>query len=150
MQIAGLALGAASTLLGAEGQAKGSEVQAQNAEYAAQSARINAYATDAYYRNDLRTTLSNISAMRASAGMGDSPTSQAVTDYDTDISNLQRSSKVTGQLAQAKMDDNAKDYYESAAQDYLISGFLGAGAGIVKGIGQSPSYQSWAKSMGFG
>jgi uncharacterized protein YycO len=129
-----------------EAGAKSAAVQAQNAVYAAQSARINAYATDNYYRNDLRTTLANISAMRASVGMGDSPTSQAVTDYDTDISNLQRSTKVTGQLAQAKLDTNAASYYQDAASDYLMTGFLGAGAGIVKGLGQSPGFVNWVKS----
>lgn len=143
ISIMSMALGAASAVAQGNAESKASSQKAQDSLYAQQSAEINASATDAYYRNDLRTTLSNITAIRAASGMSDSPTSQAVADYNTDQSDIQRTAKVTSYLSQAKQSGQASQYYQQAASDYQSIGYLNAGAGFLKGFSSSPSFKSW-------
>lgn len=133
MDIMSIGLTAASTIMGAQSQARGAAHQAQQAVYRGQEARINAHQTDAYYRDDLRKTLANIGAIRASAGaVVDSPTSMAIRDENARVSDNQRAAKVTSYRAQARQSDEDSRFYQSAAKSYLRSGYLAAGAGLLK------------------
>jgi hypothetical protein len=138
LSVASLGLGAASTLSQANANAQGAGHQAQNAVYAGQAARVNANAIDAYLRDDLRKTLANIDAIRASAGMDPSPTSGAIRDENTRVSEEQRVAKVTSMRAQAKQYDQDAKFYMSAARQYATGGYLQAAAGVTGGLVKSP------------
>jgi hypothetical protein len=118
-------------------QSAGAEHSAQQAEFAAQGATINANSTDAYYRDDLRKTLANIDAVRTSAGVdASSPTTQAVEDEDTRLSDNQRIAKVVGLRAQAGQDVADAGFYNSAADAYTGMGYLKAAGGVFSGMAQ--------------
>lgn len=146
LSIGSLVLGAASTMSQASASAAGATHQAQQAVYSAQASRINANETDAYYRDDLRKTLANIDAIRASAGMVESPTSVAIADENTRISDEQRVAKVTSLRAQARQSDEDAKFYQSAARSYMANGFMSAAAGLAGGAVKSPYVSSWIKS----
>ncbi len=143
VSLVSMGLGAAGSLTQANGQSAASRHAAQGAVYAAQTARINANSTDAYYRDDLRRTLANISAVRASAGVTpDSPTGVAIGEEQARVSDNQRMAKVVGLRAQANQDDADAKFYEGAASQYQTMGLINAGAGVTGGLAKT----SWVKN----
>lgn len=130
-----LGLGAVSAMSEANAKAAAAGHQAQQAEWAAQGARINANNTDTYYRDNLRQTLANIDAIRASAGViPDSPTGLAIRDEQTRISNDQRIAKVTSIRSQANQDIADAQFYRTAADTYSGLGILKAADGVAMGL----------------
>lgn len=134
--IASLGLSAASAISEGNANAAGAKHQAQQATYAGQAARANADATDSYYRDDLRTTLANISAIRSSVGLSDSPTSAAIADENRRVSDNERISKVAGIRVQANQYSEDAKFYQSAAKQYAGIGMLKAIGGVAGGLYQ--------------
>lgn len=129
-------LSAASAISQGNADAAGAKHQAQQATLAGQAARANADATDAYYRDDLRTTLANIAAIRASVGLSDSPTSAVIADENRRVSDNERIAKVSGIRAQATQYADDAKFYQSAAKQYAGLGFLKAAGGLAGGLYQ--------------
>lgn len=135
--------GAAGTVMQGQMQAAGAEHQAQQAEFQQQTAEINATQSNAYYTDRLRKTFSTIDAMRAGAGMGDSPTSIAYKAEQARINEQQRSSAVLGNEAQAKQSQADAAFYSAAASDYTTLSYVNAAAGFGKSMSQSPGVSSF-------
>lgn len=136
----GLAMQGASAIMGGiAGQGQG-EYNAAVAEIHAKEAQTAADQTDSQLRDELRGTLQNINAIRASAGQStDSPTIRAVMDNETRISDQQRTIKRASYMSQIAADRAEADMQRSAAQTALFGGvlksipsFLDAGDGFSK------------------
>lgn len=134
----------AGTVMGAQAQAAGAKAQQLKAQKAAEIARVQADQADGAYREELKTTLSNIDAIRASAGVSqDSPTAIALRDQAKEDSALQRTRKVSGIRMQANQYDADAAFYGSAARNYATAGMFKAGGEAFGG-----SYNLYNKAFG--
>lgn len=114
-----------SGLVGAFGQSQGSKYEAAKSERAAQVGRIQADQIDANYRDELNSTLANIKAIRASAGVvSDSPTGQAVDAGQVRTSTRDRIIDVGSKRMQATQDESDAKFRRSAAKTTLLAGGL--------------------------
>ncbi|MNE33491.1 hypothetical protein D3C87_1476790 [compost metagenome] len=87
--------------------------------------RIQADQIDANYRDELNSTLANIKAIRASAGVvSDSPTGQAVEAGQVRTSNRDRIIDVGSKRMQATQDESDAKFRRSAAKTTLLAGGL--------------------------
>lgn len=131
--------GASAVMGGIAGQGQG-KYNAAVAEIHAKEAQTAADQTDSYLRDELRVTMSNINAIRGSAGQStDSPTIRAVMDNETKISDRQRVIKRQNYISQRDAYRAEADMQKSAADAALFGGimkgipsFLDAGAGFAK------------------
>jgi hypothetical protein len=135
LSIASLGFGAASSIAKGYGTQAADEFQADRATRAAELGRTQAALTDVTYRENLNTTLGNIEAIRAAAHIDpSSPTSAALRDYNTMISDRQRMAAV-GSIRQQASEDEAGAEYLRKAGDYAVKmGYLDAGVKIAGGI----------------
>jgi hypothetical protein len=138
--IASLAFGAASSIAKGYGTQAADEFQADRATRAAELGRTQAALTDVTYRENLNTTLGNIDAIRAAARIDPtSPTTAALRDYNTMISDRQRMAAV-GSIRQQSAEDEAGAVYLRKAGDFALKmGFLNAATGIAGGVAQGLS-----------
>lgn len=126
MAIAGI-LSGISTLVGAVGAFAGQRHQADQAETQAKVGRIQADQIDAAYRDELRSTINNIQAIRASSGAGaDSPTALAIQQNERTISDRNRIRDVANRRIQANQDEADADYLRSSAAISLFGGTVKA------------------------
>lgn len=126
-------LGLAGSLVSAVGQYEGSQYAAQQSDRAAQVGRIQADQVDANYREELNSTISNIRAIRASAGVGAmSPTGMAVEAKQEETSNRDRKIEVGSKRMQANQDENDARFRRSSANWALLGG---AATGLSKFYG---------------
>lgn len=126
-------LGLAGSLVGAVGQSRGMQHEAQQSQRAAQVGRINADQIDANYRDELNSTISNIRAIRASAGVGaNSPTQRAFEAKQEQTSNRDRKIEVGSKRMQATQDDNDARFKRSSAKMALVGG---AATGLARYFG---------------
>jgi hypothetical protein len=132
LAIAGTGLQIMGGLSAANAQAAGYRHSAAQAERRALAARTAADQTSAFMRDELTTTLGNIEAIRAAAGVTlDSPTGMAIYEREKKESDRQRNVKVGNLLSQAAMSDSDADFYRYAAGHAESMGILGAfGRGI--------------------
>jgi hypothetical protein len=138
--IASLAFGAAGSIAKGYGTKAADEFQADRATRAAELGRTQAALTDVTYRENLNTTLGNIDAIRAAVHIDpSSPTTAALRDYNTMISDRQRMAAV-GTIRQQASEDEAGATYLRKAGDYaLLMGYLDAGTKIAGGVGMGLS-----------
>lgn len=109
------------------GAAKGEAFKGQEAATAARYGKIAAAETDTNIREELKTTVANIRAIRASAGIDpDSPTTAAILANEGRISERERRIRVGNIMAQAASDKRAAQFYKSAAPNTFLYGTLGA------------------------
>lgn len=132
LPIIGMGLQVAGGIMGSQGQAAGYRHAAAQAERKALAARTAADETDASLRGELMTTLGNIRAIRAAAGvLPDSPTGLAIAAGEEKESDRQRLIKVSSLIAQSKQYSDDASFYKSAASTALSTGYLTAfGKGI--------------------
>lgn len=136
LSLAGTAMTAAGDISKARGQATGYQFQEAQAQRKAAAARVAADQTDVAYRENLTTTLGNIGAIRAAAGVDpSSPTTDAIMQHETMISDRARMVKVGNLNSQAESDDQAASYYQYAANSALNTGYMSAFASVLKGVG---------------
>lgn len=137
----GLALGGTGLQTAGEvskgrGQAAGYQFQEAQAQRKAAATRTAADQTDAAYREELTTTLGNIGAIRAAAGVDpSSPTTAAIMEHETMISDRNRTIKVGNLTSQAESYDDSAEYYRYAAESALDTGYLSAFGTVIKGLG---------------
>lgn len=133
--IASLGFAAAASIEKGFGTQAANEFQADRATRAAELGRTQAGLTDATYRENLNTTLGNIDAIRAAARIDPtSPTSAALRDYNTMVSDRQRMAAV-GSLRQQAAEDEAGAAYLRKAGDFAVKmGYLDAGVKISAGV----------------
>jgi hypothetical protein len=133
--LASIGLSAYATILQSQGVAAGDNYQAAKLDQAAQYGDLKAVQTGGQMTRQLNQTLGNIDAVRAAAGADpNSPTGAAFRDNQETIGATNRGIAVGSILAQANQDRNDAAYYRSAASDALFAGYIGAGAGIAKGL----------------
>jgi hypothetical protein len=150
--IASLAFGAAGSLAKGFGTQAADEFQADRATRAAELGRTQAALTDVTYRENLNTTLGNIDAIRAAAHIDPtSPTTAALRDYNTMISDRQRMAAV-GSLRQQAAEDEAGAAYLRKAGWYAVNmGLLEAGTKVAGGVAMGfggPGGSSKSNSVG--
>jgi hypothetical protein len=132
-QAAAPLLGLAGSLVGAFGQSQASNYQADQSKRAAQVGRVQADQIDASYRDELNSTISNIKAIRASAGVDpNSPTGMAIDAKQQQTSDRDRRIEVGSKRMQAAQDDADAKFRRSSAKWAL---FGGAATGLAKFAG---------------
>lgn len=135
LAFAAVGLTAGKTVMDGFGASAASDHKKNQARRAAEVARVQADQTDAAYRGELDTTLANIDAIRASAGLSlSSPTAQAMRGEAVDESTRQRLSKVRSLKSQATQSDSDAEFYGRAGRHALLSGFVGGAAQLGGGL----------------
>ncbi|WP_165503974.1 hypothetical protein [Rhizobium leguminosarum] len=130
MQAVGPVLGLAGSLVGAMGEARASNYAAQQSARAAQVGRIQADQIDSSYRDELNSTIANIKAIRASAGVDlNSPTGRAIDSKQERTSDRDRMIEVGSKRMQANQDDADAKFRRSSAKWALLGG---AATGLAK------------------
>lgn len=133
--IAGTGLQVAGGLSRAKGEAAAYQHKEAQAQREARAARIAADQTDAFFRDELNTTLATIDAIRASSGVNvDSPTGQALRARETEVSDRQRKIKVGNLRMQADQSERDSAFYRYAAGRTLKTGYLDAFGTGIKGL----------------
>jgi hypothetical protein len=108
--------------------------QSDQATKAARAGRVAADQTDAFLRDELSTTVSHISAIRASAGLKDSPTSDAIVANESEVSDNQRRIKVGNLKAQADDDEKSAAFLRKSARSALNMSYLSAAGVGLEGL----------------
>jgi len=138
MSLASAGLSAYSTILQSQGTAAGDEFQAEKLQTAATYGDLKASQTAGQMTRNLNATLGNIDAVRAAANANpNSPTGAAFRDNQENIGTENKTITVDSILAQSDQDRSDAAYYQSAASNALLSGGIGAAAGIAGGIGKA-------------
>jgi hypothetical protein len=138
--IAGAGLGAYGDVLKGEGIQAGDEFKAATLENAAARGRVAATEVGADYTRKIATDLGNIDALRAANHTDPtSPTGAAIRDYHEQIGTTQKTIAVDNIIAQSQQEDAEAKYLREAGKTALLSGYIGAGADLLKGIGQGLS-----------
>lgn len=111
------------------------DFKAAQANEAAKFGRLQADLSDTTSHERLNTTLGNIDAIRAAAHVDPtSPTTAAVEDWQTQISERQRLATSGTLRSQANTDDASADYLRKAGQFAQEQGYLNAGIDVATGI----------------
>jgi hypothetical protein len=133
--LAATGISAAGALTGGQTASQGDMLEAQNAANAAQIGQTKAAETDANMQRSLTKQLSNISAIRAGAGLNPmSPTGAAITANVQGVGDQSRTQAVENIQNQSQMDEQAAAFYTSSASSALTGGELGAAGSIFKGL----------------
>lgn len=136
MSIAGAGLGAYSQIVSAQGVQQGDIFKADILEANAKRGEVAAVQTGADYSRKLSVDLGNIDAMRAARHTDpNSPTGAAISGTHEQLGLAQKSIAVDNILAQSRQQESEAAYLRSAGKSALLSGYLGAGATLLKGIG---------------
>jgi hypothetical protein len=107
------------------------EFQADKATEAAKFGRLQADLTNTTALERINTTLGNIDAIRAAAHVDPtSPTTAAVEDWQTEISNRQRLAAVGTLRSQASADDASAAYLRKAGSFAQSQAYLSAAVGV--------------------
>ncbi|MDI7862531.1 hypothetical protein MRS76_11220 [Rhizobiaceae bacterium n13] len=117
------ALTGAAGIIGAVGQYQAGKNAAAQSEYAAEVGKVQADQIDANYREELNSTIANIRAIRASAGVGaNSPTGRAIEAGHAEASDRDRRIDVGSKRMQATQDENDARFRRSSANMALLGG----------------------------
>lgn len=138
LMAAGLALGVGGGILKARSNKRAADFEAAQAEVAARHGEIRAAETDAQLREELSSVIGNIRAIRASSGISpDSPTTQAIIDEESRVSERQRRIQVFNELAQAQSDRRSAGQLRRSGREQFLYGSLGSvGSGLMT-LGQN-------------
>jgi hypothetical protein len=135
--MAGAGLGAWGDVVKAQGVEAGDDFKAAGLENAAQRGKVAAVETSADWSRKISMDLGNIDTIRAAAHTDPtSPTGAAVRDYRESVGLSQKSIAVDNILAQSRQEDAEAAYLRQAGKSALLSGYIGAGAGLLGAVGQ--------------
>jgi hypothetical protein len=114
--------------------------QANNLDLQGTYGDIKASQTDIYMRNQLAGTLANISAVRASSGVGSgSPTESAIENRAENLSDTTRNIRMQNIEQQAEEDRSSASMYRAAGQAALAqsqsNGLGDIFSGLLGGVG---------------
>lgn len=132
--LVGIGFQVADALGKGKGRSDSLSFQSEQAERNARAGRVAADQTDAFLRDELESTVGHIRAIRASAGMTDSATSDAVIEKQGEVSDSQRRIKVGNMRAQADDDERSAAYLRRAARSSLNLSYLSAAGIGIKGM----------------
>lgn len=133
--ILSIGLSAYSSVLKGQGEQASANMRADKLEQAAAYGKVQAAETGAQLTEQLNTTLGNIDAIRAAAGIDPtSPTTAAIQDKQSFVSDRQRSTTVNNILQQARQNEADATYMRSAGSFALKQGWLSAGIDVAKGL----------------
>lgn len=119
--VASLALTAAGDITKGNATQASDNFQADRATRAAQFGETQANLTDTTMRENLNTTLGNIEAVRGAANIDpSSPTTAALMDRSSELSDRQRMAAV-GSIKQQSADDLASADYLRRAGDFAVT-----------------------------
>jgi hypothetical protein len=137
--IAGAGLGAVSSVRQAKGVQQGDIFKAEMLEENAKRGEVAAVQTGA---DMTRKRLGNIDILRAAAHTDPtSATGAAIRDTHEQFGLTQKSIAVDNIMAQARQQESEAAYLRSAGKSALLSGYIGAGAGLLGAVGQGLSAQ---------
>jgi hypothetical protein len=135
-----------------QGNATGERDEFQSAELARRATygEIKANQVDAFMRDSLASSLANITAIRASAGMSDSPTEDAIKARAGALGDAARFQKVSNINEQTQEDRDASAFYQRAGLNAIqagrdnaraieTSGYLTAGGQLLSGLAGATS-----------
>jgi hypothetical protein len=131
------------------GKKSADEYKADTLDRAAEYGELKATQTGAQLTRNLNITLGNIDAIRA-AGRDDptSPTGAAVRGEVEQIGTEQKNIQVDSIMAQAQENEANAAYLRKAAGDALLSGYVSAGADVVKSFAGLPGAGLGNSSIG--
>lgn len=133
--IASIGFSAASDIMKGEGTQAADDFQAARAERAAQFGMLQATLTDTTMRENLNTTLGNIEAVRAAAGIDPtSPTTAALEERSTHLSDRQRMAAVGSIRSQAAEDQASAKYLREAGDFAVKQSYLAAATDVAGGL----------------
>jgi hypothetical protein len=130
----GVGFQVASSLASGKARSDSYSFQADQLTKNARAARVQADQTDSHLRDELESTVANIRAIRASAGMPDSATSDAIINKEGEVSDNQRRIKVGSLRAQADEYDNSAAFMRRQARNALNFSYLSAAGVGFKGL----------------
>lgn len=123
MGVAAAAISGIGSLVSVYGQYQAGQHAAAQSKQAAEVGKIQADQVDASYRDELNSTISNIRAIRASAGVeAFSPTSVAYEAEQQKRSDRDRKIEVGSKRMQATQDEADARFRKSAARTSLLGG----------------------------
>lgn len=135
LTLASTGLGVLGSLSQAGATASGYAYMEAKAQRQQKAALTAADQTDAFLREELNTTLGNISAIRAAAGTDPtSPTEAAIMANETRVSDRARRIKVGNLTSQAAQYGADADYFGYAGSMALDTGYLNAFSTGLKGL----------------
>jgi hypothetical protein len=138
--MASLALTAMGTISAGQGADAADQMKADQAERAADFGKLQATLTDTTMRENLNTTLGNIEAIRAAGNIDPtSPTTAAVLDRQTQISNRQRTAADVSINSQVEADEASASYLRQAGSFAVTQSYLQAAAGVAGGVAKGAS-----------
>lgn len=132
--LVGIGFQVADALGKGKGRSDSLSFQSEQATRNARAGRVAADQTDAFLRDELESTVGNIRAIRASAGMTDSATSDAVIEKQGEVSDSQRRIKVGNLRAQADDDERSAAFLRRASRSALNLSYLSAAGIGIKGM----------------
>lgn len=136
--LASLGLSAYSSIQKGKATQSANEMKAAQAEQSAEFGRLQAEQTDTTKREQLVNTLGNIEAIRAASHTdATSPTTIAIEDYQSQVSERQRLSATVSERSQAESDESSAFYLRSAGSFALTQGEIGAGISVLGGLSKS-------------
>jgi hypothetical protein len=138
LSIASLGLSAYSSIAKGQGTQAADQMQAERAERAAAFGKLQAGLTDTVMRENLNTTLGNIEVIRAASHIDPtSPTTAAIEDRQSMISDRQRTAALLSIKSQVSEDEASAKYLRDAGDYALSMGYLDAGVKIAGGVGKA-------------
>jgi hypothetical protein len=138
--ILSLGLTAASDITKGSATQAADQFQADRAQRAAEFGLVQANLTDTTMRENLNTTLGNIESIRAAANVDPtSPTTAALMDRSTELSERQREAAVGSERAQSAEDLASADYLRKAGDFAVSQSYLSAATDIAGGLFKATS-----------
>jgi hypothetical protein len=138
--IASLGLTVAGDITKGNATKAADDFQADRATRAAEFGQTQAALTDTTMRENLNVTLGNIEAVRGAAGVDPtSPTTAALMEHSTALSDRQRMAAVGSIKAQSEEDLASADYLRKAGDFAVTQSYLSAGTDAVSGIAKGYS-----------
>lgn len=134
-----MALSAGGKVVKGVGEYEAAQFAADRDERAAEFGRIKADQTDVQLREQLTTTLGNISTIRAAGNIDPlSPTTAAINTEETRVADRERNIRVGNLRMQAREDDLAAKQRRRGAIYGAVGTALGAGGDVAAGISKMP------------
>jgi hypothetical protein len=136
--LASAGLSAGGSVMAGAGTQAANQAQAARLERAAEYGKVQATETAAQDTENLSIKLDNIDAVRAAQNNDpSSPTTAAIRSRTSYLANRQQDIQVGNIEAQANQDTADAAYLNQAGSYAMTMGEVGAGANLLKGIGQT-------------
>lgn len=136
--VASLGLTVASDITSGSATQAGDDFKAAQAERAAEFGITQANLTDVTMRENLNTTLGNIESIRAAANIDpSSPTTAALLERSSALSDRQRTAAVGTQRAQAADDLASADYLKRAGDFAVKQSYLKSATDVASALAKA-------------